>query len=91
MVLSFSRTEDGEVYIKMKAFGDWYEATYDSDEWAGIVASVSKYGGTIANTMFAKQLHDGNIHSIHLLDDKTRQEIVGVDIAEVPLDEMQDE
>lgn len=67
MTTEFTRLEDGSVKLIMRAFGDWYTAVYDAEEWAGIVAAVSKYGATAGNAMFAAQLHQGNIHEVHFL------------------------
>jgi ethanolamine ammonia-lyase small subunit len=87
--LHFERTADGGVKVSVADDASSTAiATCTSDEWACIVAEVSKYGGTVGNVMFAQQLHDGNIHSVELLDEKYRK-VIGVDLSDRPLDEIE--
>jgi hypothetical protein len=90
MRLTFNRNANGDVVANITdttAEGTkWQYITISANDWINIVASMAKDGETVANSMFAKNLHEGNIHSIALLDNKYKQ-IIGSDIASKPLDE----
>ena len=82
--LYIRKMEDGNVIFIKKETGiigspiEW-ETLISSDDWVNIVALMSKDGDTIANTMLAKNLHEGKIYSIGLLDEKYKQVIEGED------------